>query len=110
MHGEVPTHQRVRIICKDNYKYEVAPSTQEISGSGNPPQQAAQIETAITNTGTNHHMLYSRGLAPHHPHHPHHVQAAAGMYGGGWLLWGIGGPPPNKFSIYLVVHKVEKIK
>ena len=82
-HLQVPTRQRVRIICKDNYKYEMAPpSAQEIDENGSGAPAPVQVETAITSSGTNHHMLYPRGshLAPHHPHHPHHVQAAAGQF------------------------------
>ena len=75
---QVPSRQRVRIICKDNFKYEVAPATQEPGEAGNGHSQntSGYTETSVTNTGTNHNHY---NLAPHHPHHPHHVQAAAGM-------------------------------
>ena len=58
------------------------PSAQEIDENGSGAPAPVQVETAITSSGTNHHMLYPRGshLAPHHPHHPHHVQAAAGQF------------------------------
>ncbi len=83
MLSQVPTHQRVRIICKDNFKYEIAAASGSQTGGG-----TAIVEhpgggggEAITNTGANHQHLHNTTtrahLAPHHPHHPHHVQAAA---------------------------------
>ena len=77
------THQRVRIICKDNFKYEVAPPTSQPQQPNagqhemRPLQPLSETVASVTNTGTNHHLLHHRGggtLAPHHPHHPHHVQ------------------------------------
>lgn len=77
-------HQRVRIICKDNFKYEVAPpsntQTPNVNAGQHEMRPLSETVASVTNAGTNHHLLHHRGggtLAPHHPHHPHHVQAAA---------------------------------
>ena len=105
-HHEPPA-RRVRIICKDNYKYEMAPPEMRQSlpphdGNGGqqtqqplqPQQQPQQQQPQLTETvasitnsganqGANHHMIQHHTrpvstMAPHHPLHPHHVQAAHG--------------------------------
>ena len=105
-HHEPPA-RRVRIICKDNYKYEMAPPEMRQSlpphdgNGGQQPQQplqpqppsqqqppqltetVASITNSGANQGANHHMIQHHTrpvstMAPHHPNHPHHVQAAHG--------------------------------